>query len=248
MRFKDTLKLFPLLVGILLLPGGRDAAAQDRREETLFFQQAAGMRTVLLRGKQAARYDYPANGNPYWISAEYLNGEVEVEDKRYYDVPFNIDAVTQRLLVRVGDSQVAVALPPGRVKTIDADGRHFVGIGTDGPLPEGFYEVIGNGAERVFKNVTKVLNSSADNLNGETIGYNDPNYRHDVSRYFALRRSYYFQDAEGGFQRIRNKAALLRCLGPRKKEVRQAVRDRGIDLRGMDFDLYSRMILELAAR
>ena len=147
MRFKDTLKLFPLLVGILLLPGGRDAAAQDRREETLFFQQAAGMRTVLLRGKQAARYDYPANGNPYWISAEYLNGEVEVEDKRYYDVPFNIDAVTQRLLVRVGDSQVAVALPPGRVKTIDADGRHFVGIGTDGPLPEGFYEDIGTGAE-----------------------------------------------------------------------------------------------------
>lgn len=238
-----------LLAGsVLLLAGGPDGAAQSRREEALSFQQAAGMQTVLLRGKQAARYDFPANGNPYWSSSGYRIGEIEVEGKRYFDVPFNIDAVTQRLLVRAGDSQVAVALPPSRVRAIDLGERHFRGIGPDGPLPEGFYEVFGNGPEQVFKNVSKSLNSSPDNVNGDLIGYRDPDYRTDVSRYFAIRRSYYFRDADGGFRRVKGKSALLRCLGPRKKDVRQALRASGADLSRMDFDLYCQTVLDLVSR
>lgn len=238
-----------LLAGALLLMAwGTDLAAQSRREETLSFQQAAGVQTVLLRGKQAARYDFPANGNPYWSSPEYRTGDIEIEGRRYCDIPFNIDAVAQRLLVRVGDSQVAVSVPPSRVSAIDLGERHFRGVGPDGPLPEGFYEVIGNGPEQVYKNVSKVLNSSPDNVNGDAIGYRDPNYRTDVSRYFALRRNYYFRDAGGQFRRIKGKSALLRCLGPRKKEVRQALSAGGMERSGVDFDLYCRMALDLAGR
>ena len=241
--------LLPLMAA-LVLPGfaGQEAAAQLHRDETVSFQQSAGIQTAMLRGKQAARYDFPANGNPYWTSAEYRLGDVVIDGNTYYDIPFNIDAVAQRLLVRVGDSQVAVAMPPERVRSIESDGRHYVGLGADAPLPEGFYEVIGEGPERVFKHVAKVLNSSPDNVNGETIGYKDPNYRHDVSRYFGLRRTYYFQDAEGNFRRVRGKGALLRCLGPRRKAVRQALRSSGFDQQGADFDLFCRVVLECAAR
>ena len=222
-------RFLPLAAGsVLLCLAGPDAAAQQHREETRAFQQAAGIQTAMLRGKQAARYDFPANGNPYWISAEYRAGDLVIDGNAYYGVPFNIDAVAQRLLVRVGDSQVAVALQPDRVRSIDSEGRHFVGVGVDGPLPAGFYEVIGDGAE--------------------SIGYRDPNYRTDVSRYFALHRSYYFRDAEGNFRRVRNKAALLRCLGSRKREVRQALNTSGLARQEMDFDEFCRVVLELAAR
>ena len=242
-------RFLPLAAGsVLLCLAGPDAAAQQHREETRAFQQAAGIQTAMLRGKQAARYDFPANGNPYWISAEYRAGDLVIDGNAYYGVPFNIDAVAQRLLVRVGDSQVAVALQPDRVRSIDSEGRHFVGVGVDGPLPAGFYEVIGDGAECVCKHVVKVLNSSPDNVNGDPIGYRDPNYRTDVSRYFALHRSYYFRDAEGNFRRVRNKAALLRCLGSRKREVRQALNTSGLARQEMDFDEFCRVVLELATR
>lgn len=233
---------------LFLLAGGRDLAAQQHREETLSYQEEAGLQTALLRGKQAARYDFPANGNPYWISAAYSLGEIEVDGRRYYDIPFNIDAVAQRLMVRVGDSQVAVALPPARVQSIVSGDRQYRGIGADGPLPEGFYELIGTGPEQVFKNVTKTLNASPDNVNGERIGYRDPNYRTDVSRYFAIRQNYYFRDAQGVFRRVKGKAALLRCFGARQKDIRQALRASNVDGRVMDFDAYCRLVLELAAR
>lgn len=240
-------RILPPLVAALScwLPA---AAQTPDRAELRAFQQAAGVQTVLLRGKQAARYDFPANGNPYWSSPEYRTGDIEIEGRRYCDIPFNIDAVAQRLLVRVGDSQVAVSVPPSRVSAIDLGERHFRGVGPDGPLPEGFYEVIGNGPEQVYKNVSKVLNSSPDNVNGDAIGYRDPNYRTDVSRYFAIRRNYYFRDAGGQFRRIKGKTALLRCLGPRKKEVRQALSAGGMERSGVDFDLYCRMALDLAGR
>lgn len=240
--------ILPLIAGAVLLCATGPGAAAQHRDETRAFQQAAGIQTAMLRGKQAARYDFPANGNPYWTSAEYRLGDVVIDGNAYYDVPVNIDAVAQRLLVRVGDSQVAVALQPDRVGSIEMDGRRYVGVGVGASLPEGFYEVIGEGEEHVYKHVAKVIHSSTDNVNGDAIGYRDPNYRYDVSRYFALRRSYWYRDAEGAFRRIRSKDALLRCLGPRKKAVRQAMRISNYDQNGADFDSFCRVALEIAAR
>lgn len=222
-------------------------SAQNRTEVTEF-QKSAGNKTTLLRGEQAEWYGFPANGNPYWYSAEFFIGDIAVQGHVYYDVALNIDAVTQRALVLVPGSQVAVALPPSRVDRMVSGNLVFVGITGEGegPLREGFYQVLGEGEEKVFRSVRKHLETSTDVVNGEHIGYNDPNYRFDVQRYFEIKSEYWFRSPDGQFTRIRNKSGLFRCFGDRRKELRRAADAQKIDR--LSFDKYCMVVLKMAER
>ena len=219
------------------------ASAQNRTEVTEF-QDHAGIKSTLLRGEQAEWYGFPANGNPYWSSSDFFVGDIEVQGHVYYDVALNIDAVTQRAVVLVPGSQVAVALPPSRVNRIDVGNLHFVGITGEGPLKEGFYQVMGDGDVKIFRSVRKHLESSTDVVNGEHIGYNDPNYRYDVQRYFEIKSEYWFRSADGQFTRIRNKSSLFRCFGDRKRELRKKADAQKIDR--LSFDKYCMVVLKMA--
>lgn len=231
----------------LLLAGALSARAQAP-DELQAFQDAAGGQSILFRGKQAARYNFPANGNPYWEKADFQRGDILFEGNLYRNVLLNIDALAQRALVHVESGPFAVALPPALTQTLTINGRRFEGIGPGEGLPEGFYEVLGQGPERVYKNVTKVLNSTVGDHNGDTIGYYDNNYRSDVMRHFAIQRNYYFRDREGYFSRIRNRRALIRKFPERQKEIRRAVRDILASSPDSDFDSVYEVILYTASR
>lgn len=218
-------------------------SAQNRTEVTEF-QKHAGTKSTLLRGEQAEWYGFPANGNPYWHSADFFVGDIKVQGHVYYDVPLNLDAVAQRTLVLVPGSQVAVALPPSRVESIDSGNLHFVGITGGGPLREGFYQVLGDGEQKIYRSVHKHLATSTDNVNGELIGYYDNNYRYDVQRYFEIKSEYWFRHPDGQFTRIRNKSALFRCFGSRRRELRRAAEAQNIDR--LSFDKYCMVVLKLA--
>ena len=232
-----------LVLILTILALGISAAAQPRTEITEF-QKLVGAGTTLVRGEQAEWYGFPANGTPYWTSAEFFDASIEVQGRTYYDVPVNIDAVTQRALVRVPGSQMSVSLAPERVARIDAGNRIFIGVGEGGPLSEGFYQVFGTGREKVYKGVRKVLSTSTDNVNGPAIGYYDEHYRYDLTRYFKIRTEYWFCSADGSYERVRNKGALLRKFGPRKKELRKKASAAGIDR--LPFEKYCEALLRLA--
>ena len=234
--------VFALLV--ICLPG----RAQEASPELQAFQDAAGERAILFRGKQAARYSFPANGNPYWSKAAYEPGDVTFEGNLYRNVQLNIDAVEQCALVQIASSPFAVALAPALTPSLTMGGRRFEGFGPGEALPEGFYEIIGQGPEKVYKHVDKVLNSNVGNHNGETIGYVDENYRADVMRHFAIHRTYYFRDKDGNFSRIKNRRALIRKFPDRQKEIRRAVRDALSNSSYRDFDSVAEVILYTASR
>ncbi|MCR4823819.1 MAG: hypothetical protein K5849_00510 [Bacteroidales bacterium] len=221
------------------------AQAQDSPELRIF-QQKAGDRSSLFRGRQGDRYSFLANGHPYWSSTEFVRGNIVFEDRTYCDVMLNIDALTQKALVQLSNSLLSLALSPAQVSSIDIGEHHFIGVGPEdaGSLPEGFYEVFGQGPEQVYKHVDKALNSSVSNVNGDGIGYNDPNYREDILRYFQISRTYYFRDRDGRFSRIRGNNALIGKFPDRKKELRRAVRN----LRTRDYDIICQEVLRQTAR
>lgn len=241
-------KVYLIIVGLSALLAGSVSVRAQVPDELQSYQSAAGERSILFRGKQAARYNFPANGNPYWSKSAFERGDISFEGNIYRDVLLNIDALAQRALVQIGSTPFAVALPPALTPSLTIGGRNFEGFGPDEALPEGFYEVLGQGPERVYKHVIKVLNSSVGNHNGDTIGYVDPNYRSEVMRHFAIHRSYYFRDREGNFSRIRNRRALIRKFpADRQKEIRRAVRDIQPGQEN-DFDSVCETILYTASR
>ena len=228
-----------LCVGCLTVP------AQNRTELEAF-QAAAGARSSVFRGKQAARYTFPVNGHPYWVQPAYEAGDMIFEGN-YYQVDFaNIDACEQRLLVKLLGSPVAVALSPSQVSSATLGERHFVGVGPGEGVPEGFYEVFGEGPEQVYKHVRKRLDSSVNNVNGTIIGYYDENYRPEVFRHFSYHSAYYFRDAAGQFSPIKGRSALIRKFPDRKREIRRELRS---SLVGRpDYDSFCKLVLHIAAQ
>lgn len=213
------------------------------------FENAAGNGSVLFRGKQANTYNHAANGNPYWSSTTFVPAEIVFEDRLYDDVLVNIDAITDQVLVRKDGSPIAIALPAGSVSAISTGSGHFelVPDGVEG-IPEGLYEILGDGDQKVYKHVRKQLKTGTQNMNGDPIGYVDPGYRSDVHDYYAISRTYYFKDLEGRFSRIRNKRDLVKKFPERRSEIRKAVSASGYDLHGAGFDRYCLSVLNLVAR
>ena len=230
-----------LLVLLLGLPARAQTPAETRS-----FQQEAGDRSILFRGKQATFYRFAANGTPYWDNAGFRHGDIIFEGNTYYDVSVDIDAYAHRALVHLASGPFVVELTPDLTPSIVMDGRRFAGFGPDEALPEGFYEILGNGQELVYKRVDKYLQSSLNNVNGSPIGYDDPDYRDDVFRYFAQECTYYFRDAAGRFTRIKGLSALLRQFPERKRELRQALK--ALHIKPGDFDRYCTELLKLTER
>lgn len=241
------MKKITLLAGVLSAmltcsPAAHAQAPDAVRE----YQRLAGPRSILYRARQADNYTFSFNGTPYWEYGDFLTGDIVCERRAYYGVRFRIDAHTHRALVKMDDNPFSVALLPQQVSSLQADGRRFVGVGPDQVLQEGFYEVFGEGPEQVYKRVDKFLQSSVNNVNGSGIGYDDPQYRSDVYRYFSLQTTYFFRDAEGRFTRLKGRNSLFRHFPERRAELRRAVREARIGRR--DFDGCCRLVLKLTAR
>ena len=225
------------------------ALAQQYPAEQRAFQDAAGSGSILFRGKQAKAYDRPANGNPYWSSAAFVPGEIVFEGNHYDDILVNIDAVEGKALVRRADNPVAVALPPDAVTAIHTQDAAYVGLGQDsGGLAAGFYEVIGEGPVKVYKHVTKRIQSSTQNVNGDPIGYYDPDYNPSHTYYYAISKAYYLVDASGNASRIRNKKSILRSFPEQRKNLRKALADARLDMPGTSFEDYCKAVLSIVSR
>ena len=236
-----------LISGVLALLACLQPARAQVQDELQAFQQSAGDRSILYRGKQGTRYTFLANGHPYWSQPAFERGDICFEGNFYRNVPINIDAVAQRTLVQLEDSPFAVALIPEHTPSFTMGQRSFVGIGPDGALPEGFYEVFGDGPVHVYKHVEKQLNSNTQNVNGDIIGYYDPDYRSDVTRHFAIHKYYYFRDAEGNFSRFKGRAALIRKF-PDRKKIRQGVSAIRGNQPEFSFDDFCKAVLYTAAQ
>ena len=238
-----------LIVGgvIALLAAALPARAQTS-PELQAFQEAAGDRSALFRGPQAERYEYIANGHPYWSTREFKPGDIVFEGNSYVGIPLNIDAMAQRLLVQLSNGAFAISLTPDQVSSFEVEGHRFVGVGPGTKdLSEGFYEVFGPGPEHVYKRVNKQIAPNTHNVNGEAIGYEDPDYRDNLTSYYAISTSYYFRDRGGRVSRFRGREALIGKFGDRKREVRKAVRAARLDKSNISLDAYCELVLQIAA-
>lgn len=240
---KKSTVLTGILITLLACPSPARAQASDAVRA---YQQASGARSILFRGKQALNYSILHNGTPFLDKGEFMVGDITFEGNVYYDVTFKINAHTQRLYVKLMSAPLAVELTPERTSSIVAGDRRFEGVGPGAVLPEGFYEVFGTGPERVYKLVRKELASSLSDVNGNSIGYNDPDYRSDVFHYFSIDKTYYFRDAEGQVRRIKGIGALIRQFPDRKRELRQAVRQAHYGRK--QFDDACKLVLNLTTR
>lgn len=184
------------------------------------FQEASGQYSALYRGHQETRYAILANGHPYWESTEFKSGDIVFEGRLYKDVSLNFDAVMQEVLVMAPTRAFIVALDCKDVAWFSMGDSKFVNSSmTELDLPEGIYEILHQGKESILLNrVTKELSSSPNYVNGNEIGYNDPDYMYNVLSYFAYNSRLYLTKDGKNCVLIKNKGSLKRQFPSRKKE------------------------------
>lgn len=192
-------KYIPILLLLLpLLP----LQAQDKGDIFRYEQEAGGLST-LFRGRLQGNLPYRYNGTFYLETRTFTPGDILYNGKLYTDIPLNLDAYTQELVVRPKANAAGVILFRDQVGWFTLGGRKFVNLrylGYD-RAPEGYFEVLRDGKEpllrqgiKFFRSSTAVSASDEDQMDG--------NYSPDVVNHFLRKDNYYILTAAGEIDRI----------------------------------------------
>lgn len=179
------------------------------------YRDAVGRVSALFRGRQATKYQFRYNGHYYWDNPTFKNGDILFEGRFYPDVPMNIDAVRQEILVLDPENVVPIAINPADVSSFNLAEKNFVCI--DGAIREILYK--GPNAA-LYRKVAKTLETSPDNVNGREIGYSDPSYDYKVITYFSYKQTLYVSKAGGELVIIKSKGAFRRQFKEYRKEIK----------------------------
>ena len=160
--------------------------------------------TTLFRGRVMPEYDFSFNGHYYWYSPDFTYGTVCYDGAVYEDVPLNINAHTQEVLVREPPVGPPVVLERSLLPWLRMRGVYYVNLNLArvSDAPKGYFEVLTDGKQIYYFQRQKLFARDPGNHNGfRGIGYEDPNYREDIIAFFHLKNRFYVI-RNGKFKRV----------------------------------------------
>lgn len=214
-----------LLAWFLLTATGLPALAQD--DYDLFRENADGA-SLLYRGRQAYEHAVLYNGTYYWSSPIFARGDVVYNGNVYRDVPLNIDAARQELLIRNPVGLSEKILESQFVSECTFGGDRYLNLQYQyGPsAPAGYWQdLYDQGRGRLLLQVRKTLEQDIEGRKREQTRY-DGVFRSNVYQVFTYNAEYVYMSEAGDFVRIRRRSDLMRQFDPSvRKEIRRHLRN-----------------------
>lgn len=196
------MKLFRLPLIILLLASSLAAEAQ------------------ISEGQIAQRYAFPFNGTWCWHPDGFRNGTLRYNGRTYTGVELNIDARLHTLQYKNPESQLVYLLDPKKVESLEISGDHFQWADGTGALAEGWYQILHEGSESLYKRIDRKLEENMTLPSSRTLGYDDPDFKENVFTYFSSVTTYWHIDKSGKARKIRSKDKAERILARLKAQDR----------------------------
>ena len=194
---------------LLLLP--LSAAAQQTDKDYAGYISDAKENALLFRGRRALQYEIPVNGHPYWDQEDFLPGDITYNGREYFDILMNIDANTYELLVKKDGISMPIRLEREYIDFLSIGESRFCDLaklGING-AEEGFYEVLKDGSQPVFRRISKIFTESALPVLEDNLGYPVKNFNPSYYDYFE-RRVRFYTVKDGRLRKIgRSKASKL---------------------------------------
>lgn len=209
-----------VLLALLLACWSLGAQSITDTEEYRIFSSQAKEYSVLFRGRRMTVYNFAHNGNNFWRTPEFKQGELLYNGKLYSGVYLNLDACAHDLVVKLNSSTMPVSIDWRAVEYADFDGRHHVQLkGTPKSrsvkiFPGLYEELYNNGETAVYRKIVKAVTTDTGEHNGDGIGYDDPNYRMEILTYFK-NNEHYYSVVKGVIQKI-GKAKAKKLMNGRK--------------------------------
>ena len=119
--------------------------------------QDSGSPSMLYRGRLAPRYVSKYNGTPYWDTLSFRSGTVMYNGLLYEGVPMKIDAVEQKLVVKMSDTTAATVPDTRQVEWLRMGDDIYVNLRYQNvpDAPEGFFKVVVDAQPAVLQQVIK---------------------------------------------------------------------------------------------
>ena len=149
-------------------------------------------------------YNFPYNGTYLWFNTGFNPGTVCYDGRIYQDVPMNINAHKQEVLVKKTAVEPPVVLERSLLPWAMLDGYYYVNLRLAGVYgaPEGYFQILTDGRQTYYLQRIKLFAQDAADHNGvDGIGYDDRSYREDVISYFHQKNLYYTY-RNGKFKRV----------------------------------------------
>ena len=148
--------------------------------------------STIYRGRGRSPFPYKFNGTYYLDTREFSPGDILYNGKVYRGILLNLDAYGMEVETKPGENGLEVLLDPSQVVWFTMGERRFVNLrylGYDS-APEGFLEIIKDGASPILQYSRKV--SRADATGGATnMEALDGNFTKGVENYFESTRAWY---------------------------------------------------------
>ena len=207
--------LIPTVLAFLALT----ASAQD---DYFFYMDEAGSASLLYRGRRAFEYPILFNGTYWWSGPAFRQGEVFYNGKLYRDIPLNVDAARQDLIVQDPSGLAGKLLARELVDRFSIDGEQYLNLrNLYGPqAPDGYWQVLYDGDKKFVKQVTKRLVQDLDGSKRSMTGEESPEYRRDVFNVFIYVASYGCLLESGEFVPVKRRSHMLKLERSRRSEVR----------------------------
>lgn len=204
---------------------------------------------IFYRGRQDSGYNLLYNGHCWWENATFKSGSVLYNGRLYNDILLNINAHTSEALLLRPSEIVPVVLETGMVRWLAMNDELFLNLKLIGVenATEGYYKLVQDGPAPVFARVFKSIRSGTANVDGDLIGYKDPNYRNDVYTFFE-RTAVVYMLRDGSLVPFRNRSSVKSyCDREQKRVLRKAVRNMGVRAKDLPLEKYVSILADVIA-
>ncbi|HEV8506012.1 MAG TPA: hypothetical protein VGQ53_11450 [Chitinophagaceae bacterium] len=180
------------------------------------YYQNLGEESPLYNGSEYIEYAYTLQeGDPFFLSANFINGNINLDGMIFRDVPMLYDIVKDQLIIQDFQKVYKINLPADRVQQFFLLGHLFVRLGRDSSdqIKTGFYDQLYSGKTGLFAKREKKILEKYSNI--------------QISKVVISQNVYYIKK-DGVYRTIKNKSSLLAVLKNKKKEVQQYLRTNDI--------------------
>jgi hypothetical protein len=226
MELSSFVRIFILIFGILPAV----AFCQDLKQDTSFLANAIDhaneIHTKATMGEGALfnGVEYKAlnlhnydDGQPYFLSDDWIDGTITYDGATYYEIPMQLDLITDRVIIDHPISHFRLELISEKVKSFELQGHKMVMLSPDSTkssIKPGFYELLYNGKIKAY---SKHKKEKQDRLDGGQIKFEF----HERTQYYILKDNVYHQ--------VRSKASVLKVFYERKVMLRKYLKKNRVD-------------------
>ena len=181
------------------------------------YRQSIGSQAKINNGSKYLPPKETDDHHPYFLSEDWLVGNVVYDEEQFDNVPLMFDILHSRLVTEHSSSGHAIQLIVDKLDQFTIAGHTFEKIdnaSVNGSLPNtDFYDILYSGPTRIIAKRQKILREKIESNEIETL-------YEERFRYFLFKNGVFFQ--------VKNKSTVLKILEDQKQPLKKFLKDNHI--------------------